>query len=49
MDLADDERIKRLSEQIQHETDRDKVLKLTQELVRLLDGEDEKPIDHGVK
>lgn len=49
MDLAHDERIKRLSEQIQQETDRDKVLKLSQELVRLLDGENDKPTDDGLK
>lgn len=48
MDLANDERIKRLNQQIQQETDRDKVLKLTQELVRLLDGEPDKPMDDGV-
>jgi hypothetical protein len=38
MDLANDERIKRLNELIQQETDRDKVLVLAEELVRLLDG-----------
>jgi len=37
MDLADDERIKHLAELIQKETDRDKVLKLTRELCRILD------------
>lgn len=48
MDLVNDERIKRLNEQIQQETNRDKVLQLTQELVRLLDGEDDKPTGDGV-
>jgi hypothetical protein len=38
MDLADDERIKHLAELIQKETDRDKVLELTLELCRILDG-----------
>jgi hypothetical protein len=46
MNLANDERIKRLNELIQQETDRDKVLELTRELVRLLDGDtDVKPPD----
>lgn len=49
MEFADDERIKRLNEQIQEETDRDKVLKLTQELLRLLDSENDKPTDDGSK
>jgi len=37
MDLANDERIKRLTEQIRHEKDPNKVLELTQELCRILD------------
>jgi hypothetical protein len=37
MDFANNERIKRLNELIQRESDRDKVLELTQALVRLLD------------
>ena len=41
--------IKRLNEQIQQETDRDKVLKLSQELIRLLDGENDKQRDGGLK
>jgi hypothetical protein len=49
MDLADDERIKRLNELIQQETDRDKVLELTHELCRALDGDtDGKPSDDSV-
>jgi hypothetical protein len=47
MDLANNERVKRLNELIQQETDRDKVLELTRELVRLLDGDtDVKPPDN---
>lgn len=38
MDLADDERIRRLNDQIQKETDREKVLQLSRELMRLLDA-----------
>jgi hypothetical protein len=38
MDLANDEPVKRLTEQIQHEKDPDKILQLTQELRRILDG-----------
>ena len=46
MDLANNERVKRLNELIQQETDRDKVLELMQALVRLLDGDvDFKPPD----
>jgi len=37
MDLANDERIKRLHQQIQEETDRDKLLELAKELCRVLD------------
>lgn len=39
MDLANDERIKRRNQLIQREIDRDRVPELTQELVRLLDGD----------
>ena len=49
MDLADDERIKRLNEQIQQETDRDKVLKLAQELLSLLSGENDKSRDEALE
>ena len=46
MDLANNERIKRLNELIQEETDRDKILELTRDLIRLLDGHaDVKPPD----
>jgi hypothetical protein len=38
MDLANDERVKSLTEQIQHEKDNHKVLALVQELCRILDG-----------
>jgi hypothetical protein len=38
MDLSDDERIKRLNDQIQQERDREKVLQLSRELMRLLDA-----------
>ena len=37
-DLANDERLKRLTRQIQQEKDLNKVLQLTQELCRVLDG-----------
>lgn len=43
MDLADDERIKRLNEQIQQERDREKVLQLSRELMRLLDAKQGQP------
>jgi len=43
MDLAEDERIKRLNDQIQQEKDPEKVLQLSHELVRLIDAE------HGPK
>jgi hypothetical protein len=39
MDLANDARIKRLSDQIQQERDPEKLLQLSLELARLLDGE----------
>lgn len=38
MDLANDERLKRLTDQIEHEKDPHRVLELAQELLRLLDG-----------
>ena len=38
MDPANDERVKRLTAQIQYEKDPDKVLQLTRELCRILDG-----------
>ena len=38
MDLANDERLKRLTDQIEHGKDPHRVLELAQELLRLLDG-----------
>lgn len=47
MDLAKDERIKGLNDQIQQEKDPEKVLQLSRELVRLLDGKQNKPPSRG--
>jgi hypothetical protein len=43
MDPADDERIKRLSDQIQQERNREKVLQLSRELIGLLDAKRGQP------
>ena len=43
MDLANDERLKQLNEQIQKEHDPKKLAELTQELLKLIDEKREKP------